>query len=212
MVTAIAVRTPGSDDESVSSLQDPSVSHPQPQFEFVASSPTVFETTILPHLDAAYNLACWLVRAPVDAETIVWEACIPALRGPAAIRSGDERVWLLQIVRNAVYAELRTRRFGEAIGSCSAGLGNNDIGVDRALFNSGPDANVAAVRGREQVDAAVGALPIELRECVILREVEELSYREIARITEVPIDMVAARLSRARRLLTVSWDLDREVP
>jgi RNA polymerase sigma-70 factor (ECF subfamily) len=146
----------------------------------------VFEAAILPHLDAAYNLARWLVHDPLDAEHLVEEACIRALRGPAAIRSGDERVWLLQIVRDTVYAELKIRALADGVVPCSV--------VDQAEF-----------------DAAVTALPIELRECLILREVEALSYHEIALITGTSINIVASRLDRARDLLIARQNQDRKV-
>ena len=184
MVTAIAVRTPGSDGESVSSLHDPLVVRPQPHAGCRASS-AIFETAILPHLDAAYNLARWLMHDALDAEHLVEEACIGALRGPEAIRSGGERVWLLQIVRNAVYAELRTSTMGGAV------THRGGVEDDRAEF-----------------DAAVAALPIELRECLILRELESLSYHELALITGVPIDIVALRVDRSRDLMTARREQD----
>lgn len=191
MVTAVAVRPAGSNEESAGSLHDFLVAHPRPHFDLGAHSPAVFETNILPHLDAAFNLARWLVHDAVAAEYLVEEVCIRALRGPEAVRGGDERVWLLRMVRNAVYAGLEIALCGVLDQD-----GADDAGVDLACSDPQPDA-------------AVTTPPIELRECLILRELGDCSYREIAFITGVPIDMVASRLGRARQLLSVSGEKDR---
>ncbi len=191
MLTSIAIRTPGSDDDRVSSLQEPSVSHPRPDVQFGAPLLTEFEKTILPHLDAAYNLARWLTHDPVDAENLVQDACIRASRCRAPSRNGNGRIWLLRIVRNAFYAKLKTQRIGGEFAPC---------GLTKVNGDDGP-----------QLDTAVAALPIELRECLILRELEEFSYKEIAFITGVSSDVVATRRYWARRLLGASCDQDRQL-
>ena len=159
-----------------------------------------FAASVLPHLDAAYNLARWLVRDGHDAQDVVQEAMLRALRHFETFRGGDARPWLLAIVRNAAFAWLRARRPGE--------VDVPDDELDAALAVGAPpsDPEALAIRRaeRREIDAAIAALPIAFREAVVLRELEELSYRDIARITDVPIGTVMSRLSRARHLLAVA--------
>ena len=157
-----------------------------------------FAASVLPHLDAAYNLARWLVRDGHDAEDVVQDAMLRALRHFDGLRGVDPRPWLLAIVRNAAWAWLRARRPGELVEL-------NDDELDAALSLGGPDLNPEslAIRRteRREMDAAITALPIAFRETLILRELEELSYREIAQVLDVPMGTVMSRLSRARTLL-----------
>jgi RNA polymerase sigma-70 factor (ECF subfamily) len=157
-----------------------------------------FERVVLPHLDAAYNLARWLVRDGHDAEDVVQDAMLRALRHFDGLRGVDPRPWLLAIVRNAAWAWLRARRPGELVEL-------SDDELDAALSLGGPDLNPEslAIRRteRREMDAAITALPIAFRETLILRELEELSYREIAQVLDVPMGTVMSRLSRARTLL-----------
>ncbi|MBV8456999.1 MAG: sigma-70 family RNA polymerase sigma factor [Acetobacteraceae bacterium] len=160
-----------------------------------------FEQAILPHLDAAYNLARWLVRDPVTAEDVVQDACLRALQYFGSFRGEDARAWLLQIVRNASYATLKAQRNGKEI----SGVDDNPEGSPgMELLDPSPDPEAALVHRQdlERLDAALAALPVELRECLVLCELEQLSYKEIARITQVPIGTVMSRLWRARRTLT----------
>jgi len=157
-----------------------------------------FAAVVLPHLSAAYNLARWLVRDAHDAEDIVQDAVLRALRHFGGFRGSDARPWLLAIVRNASYAWLRARRPGEL----------HDLNADEldtAMAGDAPDFNPETVLIRQAekqlLNAAIAALPVAFREALILRELEDLSYREIAQITETPIGTVMSRLSRARRLL-----------
>ena len=159
-----------------------------------------FAASVLPHLDAAYNLARWLVRDAHDAQDVVQDALVRALRHFDGFRGGDPRPWLLAIVRNAAFAWLSARRPGE--------VEVPDDELDAALATGAPpsDPESLAIRHaeRREIDAAIAALPIVFREAVVLRELEELSYRDIARITDVPIGTVMSRLSRARRLLAAA--------
>jgi RNA polymerase sigma factor (sigma-70 family) len=158
-----------------------------------------FERLVLPHLDAAYNLARWLVRDPHQAQDVVQEACVRALRFLDSCKGDDGRAWLLAIVRNTFFSTWRKRPREELHG---------EISEDSALW--GGDANAweldpAAVFSRkserERIDRALLRLPLEYREVVILRELEDLSYREIADVLSVPAGTVMSRLSRARGLL-----------
>jgi RNA polymerase sigma-70 factor (ECF subfamily) len=159
-----------------------------------------FAASVLPHLDAAYNLARWLVRDAHDAQDVVQDALVRALRHFDGFRGGDPRPWLLAIVRNAAFAWLGSRRPGE--------VEVPDDELDAALAVGAPpsDPESLAIRRaeRREIDAAIAALPIAFREALVLRELEELSYRDIARITDVPIGTVMSRLSRARRLLAIA--------
>jgi RNA polymerase sigma-70 factor (ECF subfamily) len=167
-----------------------------------------FEQVMLPHLDAAHNLARWLVRDPSIAEDVVQDAYERACKYFAAFRGGSGRAWLLQIVRNAAYSTLKARRRGMEVSLSSGTRAADEDGVDMDIPDShpGPEATLAQRQGLAALDGALNALPVAWRECLILREVEALSYKEIARIMDVPIGTVMSRLSRARQAL------QREVP
>lgn len=155
---------------------------------------TEFERMLLPHLDAAYALARYLVRNEQDAEDLVQDAYLRALRYFDSYRGGDERAWLLTIVRRTCYSWLRRQR---ALGPATE-FDETEHGVA-----PGPDPEAGAVEGglRELLSRAVDALPIEFREVVVLRDLQDLSYKEIAGILEIPIGTVMSRLARARRRL-----------
>jgi RNA polymerase sigma factor (sigma-70 family) len=156
---------------------------------------------LLPHLDAAYNLARWLMRNEQEAEDIVQEAYLRAFRHIAAFRGGDGRAWLLAIVRNGCYDRLNQKgardhsAFDEGIHS----LGQESLN---------PESQILREEIAEQVREALAELPMEFREVLVLRELEELSYGEIASIANVPLGTVMSRLSRARKRLQQSF-LDR---
>lgn len=155
-----------------------------------------FEQAILPHLDAAYNLARWLLRDQAAAEDVVQEACLRALRYFASFRGEDGRAWLLRIVRNAAMTRLADA------GAHHLALDDEAAGaLDLPDPAPGPEAILAQRQEHARLDEALAALPVELRECLVLCELEQLSYKEIARITEVPIGTVMSRLWRARRAL-----------
>ena len=156
--------------------------------------------SVLPHLDAAYNLARWLVRDAHDAQDVVQDALVRALRHFDGFRGGDPRPWLLAIVRNAAFSWLGARRPGEVE------VPDDELDAALAAGASPADPESLAIRRaeRREIDAAIAALPIAFREAIVLRELEELSYRDIARITGVPIGTVMSRLSRARHLLAIA--------
>jgi RNA polymerase sigma-70 factor (ECF subfamily) len=150
-----------------------------------------FEAQALPHLDAAYNLARWLSRSPADADDIVQDAMLRAFRAFDGFRGGDIRAWLLTIVRNCwLSAGKATRRRGHAALD------------EQELVAEGDPESAAIQQGTSRrLDALVAELPEEFREVLILREMEDLSYREISDVTGVPIGTVMSRLARARSLL-----------
>ena len=162
-----------------------------------------YEQIVLPHLDAAYNLARWLVRDPSMAEDVVQDSAVRALAYFSSYRGGDGRAWLLRIVRNTAYGLLATRKRDSTISLDDAGAG--DDGENPALQVPDPAANPEMHLARQEdlgrLDQALAALPLELRECLVLRELEELSYKEVAQVTGVPIGTVMSRLWRARRAL-----------
>lgn len=154
-----------------------------------------FEQALLPHLGAAYNLARWLTRDEHDAEDVVQDAYLRALKSFGGFRGGDGRAWLLTIVRNTCYTRLRQR---QAQGSATA----FDEAVHADPVRS-PDPQQQALRHEDQqsVRRAVEELPVELREVVVLRELEGLSYKEIAAVADIPLGTVMSRLARARERL-----------
>jgi RNA polymerase sigma-70 factor, ECF subfamily len=162
-----------------------------------------FEQVVLPHLDAAYNLARWLLRDPTLAEDVVQDAALRALRYFASFRGGDGRAWILQIVRNTAHEHLKKRsaRIEVSLGNATDRVGVAGFGMDAPDPGPDPEAQYAMLQGQERLASALAALPIEQRECLVLCELEQLSYKEIARITQVPIGTVMSRLSRARSAL-----------
>jgi RNA polymerase sigma-70 factor (ECF subfamily) len=160
-------------------------------------SDNAFAAVALPHLDAAFNLARWLTGSRADAEDVVQEAMVRALTYFPSFRGGSSRAWILQIVRNTAYGALKARR-GERL----AGHTGLDAAVEEIADPSDdPEKSLLMSADRARVDALIAALPVELRETLVLRELEELSYRDIAQVTSVPIGTVMSRLWRARRML-----------
>jgi RNA polymerase sigma-70 factor (ECF subfamily) len=154
-----------------------------------------FDLTILPHLDAAYNLARWLVGNERDAEDVTQEACLRAFKFFDGFRGGDARSWLLTIVRRTAWTWLRSnRRDEEAIEFDEELHGGADISAN-------PEVSLMRAGDVETVRQAIATLPAVFREALVLREIEGCSYKEIADIAGVPIGTVMSRLTRARRLL-----------
>jgi RNA polymerase sigma-70 factor, ECF subfamily len=162
-----------------------------------------FEQIILPHLNAAYNLAHWLMRDPSLAEDVMQDAVLRALDYFSSYKGGDGRAWLLRIVRNSAYAVLASRRRGRMASLDDAGMtaDGEPIPLQIADPADDPEVTLARVEGLARLNQVLADLPAELRECLVLHELEELSYREVADITGVPIGTVMSRLWRARRAL-----------
>jgi RNA polymerase sigma factor (sigma-70 family) len=159
-----------------------------------------FEARVLPHLDAAYNLARWLLRDDSVAEDAVQEACLRAYRHFASLRGDDARPWLLGIVRHTCFTLLERRRSGhEEAGYDDDALDRLHGGDDSVASN--PAAAAQQRSDRQRIDAAIRALNPLLREVIVLRELEDLAYADIARIIDVPIGTVMSRLARAREKL-----------
>jgi RNA polymerase sigma-70 factor, ECF subfamily len=160
-----------------------------------------FEAQVLPHLDAAYRFARWLARSPADADDLVQEAFLRAFRGFGKLRGGDVKAWLLTIVRNCHLTALRQRR---ATVPLPQEPDENFGGGVLAATEDPAGASLAADEQRT-LDRLIAALPQEHREVLLLRELEDLSYREIAAVTAVPIGTVMSRLARARAALRVMY-------
>jgi RNA polymerase sigma-70 factor (ECF subfamily) len=167
----------------------------------MVSGPPSFAEVVLPHLDAAYNLARWLMGNSAEAEDVVQDAVVRALTYFEGFRGVNARGWLLQIVRNAAYAALDAKRAARHEPLASGG---DEEESSRRVIAAPGDEPAAAhnrARDRRELDRLLAGLAVELREILVLRELEELSYRDIAQITGLPIGTVMSRLSRARRQL-----------
>jgi len=163
-----------------------------------------FRAEVLVHLDAAANLARWLLRNPAEAEDVVQDAVLRAFSYYQSFRGVNARAWLLQIVRNAAYAAMN-RTQGIYMVELQEDMANSDgdgRGITLVDPSGDPESLLMQQEARRQIDGLLEALPVELRECIVLRELEELSYRDIAEITAVPVGTVMSRLWRARRLLS----------
>jgi RNA polymerase sigma-70 factor (ECF subfamily) len=150
------------------------------------------EEALLPHLDAAYNLARWLTRNERDAEDVVQEAFLRALKHFDTFRGGDARPWLLKIVRNTYYTWIYRNRVTEAMTPFDE---EEDIHVSDA---PNPEMLLLKESDRQLVRSALRKLPTEFLEVIVLREFEELSYKQIADTVQVPVGTVMSRLARAR--------------
>jgi len=156
---------------------------------------TRFERTMLPHLDSAYVLARFLVRNADDAEDLVHDAYLRALRYFASYRGGDERSWLLTIVRRTCYRWLKRQRTGPRLTEF------DEYRHASTAPEAAPDSAVEQAALRESLLRAVEQLPLEFREAIVLRDLQGLSYRETADVLGVPIGTVMSRLARGRRRL-----------
>ena len=151
-----------------------------------------FRAVVMPHLDAAYGFARYLTRDPVQAQDVAQESMLRALRYFHAFRGEEARPWLLRIVRNT-WNDFRARR------------GANDQPLDLVAerADTGPDPEQSALDGdrRRHVAASLAALPADAREILVLREIEDLSYKHIASVLDLPVGTVMSRLARAREKL-----------
>ena len=152
-----------------------------------------FEKAIWPHLTAAYNFARWIVRDHHDAEDVVQESLVKAFRSAETFRGTDVRPWLLAIVRNCAMDLLGRHKKNEQV--------QMDELPEAADSRPNPEISLVQERRRETVRTAIGRLPLEFRDALLLREMESMSYKEIAFVLKVPLGTVMSRLSRARALL-----------
>jgi RNA polymerase sigma-70 factor, ECF subfamily len=160
-----------------------------------AATAARFEKTALPHLDAAYTLARHLLRNEHDAEDVVQDAFLRAIRHFDGYRGGDMRAWLLTIVRHTCYSWLRRHR------PESQTTEFDDEVHDMPTTATNPESEMLRGALRDALDQAIANLPLEFREIVILRDVQGLSYAEIAEVAGIPVGTVMSRLSRARQRL-----------
>jgi RNA polymerase sigma-70 factor (ECF subfamily) len=162
-----------------------------------------FEQLVLPHLDAAYRFARWLSRSASDADDIVQEAVLRAFRGFDTLRGSDVKAWLLTIVRNCHLTALKQRQRHTFVPLPE----EHDAEDGHAMVATTPDPESTSMRRDEErtFDRLMSALPQEQREILVLREIEEMGYREIAAVIDVPIGTVMSRLARARTALKARW-------
>jgi RNA polymerase sigma factor (sigma-70 family) len=156
-----------------------------------------FEDTVLPHLDAAFNYARWLTRNDAEAEDVVQDACVRAMRFFSSLRDNDARPWLFAIVRNTWYSRVSRRASTEATPLVVAQHDEADDALD-------PEERLLQQHTVAVVRTALEQLPVDFREVLVLRELEGLSYKEIAAVVGVPLGTVMSRLARGRdRLMAV---------
>jgi RNA polymerase sigma factor (sigma-70 family) len=154
-----------------------------------------FEQSIMPHMDAAYNLARWLSSNDSDAQDVVQEAYLRAFKFFGGFRGGNSRAWLLRIVRNAFYDWLKKNR-----GDLAEEPFDEKV-HDTIDETAAPDALLLEKADHERLYKAIAGLPVEFREILILRELEGFSYKEISEVAEVPLGTVMSRLARGREHL-----------
>src|SRR5262245_58589370 len=164
-----------------------------------------FAAVFLPHLTDAYRLARWLTGSRADAEDVVQEASIRALNGIGRFSGANGRAWVLTIVRNTAYSWLAKNRPAAIV--LTGDLGEAEQERVAATVEDGarsPEDALIAKRDTEELRRHVAALPLVFREVLVLREIHELDYREIAAVAEIPIGTVMSRLARARRMLAAT--------
>ena len=159
------------------------------------SSPSRFAGAVLPHLDTAYNLARWLTGNDHDAEDVVQEAYLRALRFFGGFQGDDIRAWLLKVVRNTGYTWLKRNRPQKPI------VPIHDAITEQPGDEFDPASRLNRATTRDLIHEALEQMPAEFREAIVLRELEGLSYKQIATVAEVPIGTVMSRLARGRELL-----------
>jgi RNA polymerase sigma factor (sigma-70 family) len=162
-----------------------------------------FEAVVLPHLDAAYRFARCLSRSSSDADDIAQEAILRAYRGFDALRGSDVKAWLLTIVRNCHLTAVKQQQRRALVPLPE----ERDVQDGPAMIATMPDPESTAI-GRDEertLDRLMSALPEEHREVLVLREIEEMNYREIATVANIPLGTVMSRLARARAALKARW-------
>jgi RNA polymerase sigma-70 factor, ECF subfamily len=164
-----------------------------------------FRDATLPHLDAVYTLARYLLREPADAEDAVQECYLRALRGFNALRSAEAKPWLFAILRNVCWNEFERR---SRVLPYDFSVEPDQPEAATPLWTDvevSPEAEMLRKLDEETIRGLVAALPAAFREVIVLREVNELSYREIAAVVDAPIGTVMSRLARARAMLRKAW-------
>jgi RNA polymerase sigma-70 factor (ECF subfamily) len=170
-----------------------------------------FSELALPHLDAAYNLARWLLRDDHDAEDVVQEAYLRAFRAFGGFRGENARPWLLAIVRNRCYTWLGQNRRAEVEVAYDDDIHGGEAPIEGAGARAeNPEALLARQDDIRLVDEALQRLPVGYREVVVLRDIEDLSYKEIAEVAALPIGTVMSRLARGRKLLATQLNQMRD--
>lgn len=168
-----------------------------------------FEATMIPHMDAAYSLARWLTRNDSEADDVVQDAFLRAYRAFDGFRGGDARPWLFAIVRNCHRTRWARSRHGAEVPLAEEhmGEGEDDIATASLLVAEGDDPEMALLRSdtAAALTTLLGGLPVEYREVLVLREFEDLSYRDIAAVIGAPIGTVMSRLARGRALMRDRW-------
>jgi RNA polymerase sigma-70 factor (ECF subfamily) len=158
-----------------------------------------FEQLVMPHMRAGYNLARWLLRNDHDAEDVMQDAMVRAFRFFDGFGGDSPRAWLLRVVRNCAYTFLQENRARELGTEFDEEVHVETVFPDRS--SESPEVHLLRSAQQRVVNEAVEALPVEFREVFVLREMEGLSYKEIAEMARIPIGTVMSRLSRARRQL-----------
>jgi len=159
-----------------------------------------FETLVVPLLDAGFNFARWLLKDDASAQDAVQEAALRAFKYYKGMREDDARPWFLSIVRNVCFTYIKERSGRNE----QLGLDDQELEVfqvDTGLTAEGPDAALQSARTRSSIDEALRALSPILREVIVLREMEDMSYEDIAQVARIPVGTVMSRLSRARARL-----------
>ena len=162
-----------------------------------------FEAEVLPHLNAAYRFARWLAHSPGDADDLVQEAILRAFRGFEALRGSDVKAWLLAIVRNCHSTALKQQQRRAFVPLPE----EHDARDGYAMVATTPDPESVSIHRDDErtLERLMSALPEEHREVLVLREIEDMDYREIATVTNIPIGTVMSRLARARAALKARW-------
>jgi RNA polymerase sigma factor (sigma-70 family) len=162
-----------------------------------------FKRLVLPHLDGAYNLACYLMRDAMLSEDVVQDSIVRAFRAFAQFRGGSPRAWLFAIVRNCCRSAQSSRGGRMQLVVSESSLGDDAVGLLSEQADPSPTPEEDVIRKSEinRLRAAIESMPEPFREAIVLRELEELSYAEIAEVTGVPVGTVMSRLARGRRIL-----------
>jgi len=169
-----------------------------------------FDVLMLPHMAAAYNLAQWLTGSPDDASDVVQESYLRAIKFFDSYRGGAARAWLLTIVRNTSLNWLTQKRNQKTEPLPEPGNDEDGAGQEIIDAKADPEFDLIQKQAAATMDQLIEALPVVYREVIILREIEELSYKEIAEVIGMPIGTVMSRLARARKAILQHWNRSAE--